>query len=250
MGFDIRFFVPSYRRPQRSITQRTYPFVTLIVAESEREDYEKAGNRVMTCPDEVQGNVCRVRNWILRQNADADCVVIVDDDCRAIGRYARRGEGYVEKHLDADELLEFADHAVQLAQDAGVKLWGLNCVPDKQAYRESMPFSFVSYIGSPFTGHLKTDLFFDERLPLKEDYDLTLQHLNRHRRVLRFNGYYYYVKQAKQAGGCAAYRNLDREREQLELLQRKWGREIIRRDHGSKRSFDFNPILKTPIKGV
>ena len=140
MGFDIRFFAPSYRRPERSITQLTYPFVTLIVAESEREAYEQAGNRVEACPDEIQGNVCRVRNWIIRNNADADCVVIIDDDCRAIGRFIRRGEGFCEKHLNPDELLEFAEHATQLAQDMGVKLWGLNCVPDKQAYRESLPF--------------------------------------------------------------------------------------------------------------
>ncbi len=247
---DIRFFAPSYRRSKRSITQKRYPQVTLIVAESEADAYREQGNRVETCPDAVQGNVCRVRNWIIEQNADADCVVIVDDDCRCIGRFVRKGEIYTEKHLDADELTGFAEHATVMAQDMGVKLWGVNCVPDKQAYRESMPFSFVSYIGSPMTGHVKTDLFFDEQLPLKEDYDLTLQHLNRHRRVLRFNAYFYRVKQAQQAGGCAAYRNLDREREQFERLQRKWGRDIIWRDYGSKRSFDFNPIMKTPIKGV
>lgn len=34
------------------------------------------------------------------------------------------------------------------------------------------------------------------------------------------------------------------------MLQKKWGSNIIKRDNKSKRGFDFNPILKTPLKGV
>jgi hypothetical protein len=45
-------------------------------------------------------------------------------------------------------------------------------------------------------------------------------------------------------------RNLKEEERQFELLQKKWGTKIIRQDKKSKRSFDFNPILKSPIKGV
>ena len=33
-------------------------------------------------------------------------------------------------------------------------------------------------------------------------------------------------------------------------LQKKWGKDIIVRDKASKRSFDFNPIIKVPIKGI
>jgi hypothetical protein len=41
------------------------------------------------------------------------------------------------------------------------------------------------------------DIRYDERIPLKEDYDLSLQHLNKFRKVLRFNKYFYKVKQSK-----------------------------------------------------
>ena len=44
------------------------------------------------------------------------------------------------------------------------------------------------------------------------------------------------------------------EREQFELLQRKWGPDIVRYDNQTRskkeRGFDFNPILKVPIRGV
>ena len=94
---------------------------------------------------------------------------------------------------------------------------------------------------------------------LKEDYDMTLQHLNRYRKVLRANKFWYDVKQVEQSGGCAVYRDVEREREQFVMLQRKWGEDIVREDSlnssrshqtKKKRTLDINPILHEPIKGV
>ncbi len=55
-------------------------------------------------------------------------------------------------------------------------------------------------------------------------------------------------------GGCAAYRNMAVEREQFELLQRRWRSDIVRYDNQTRskkeRGFDFRPILKVPIRGV
>ena len=45
-------------------------------------------------------------------------------------------------------------------------------------------------------------------------------------------------------------RNLKKEKQQFFHLQKKWGKDVIKRDKGSKKSFDFNPIMKVPIKGV
>ena len=66
---------------------------------------------------------------------------------------------------------------------------------------------------------------------------------------LRFNFAHYDVKQAEQEGGCATMRNLQKEKQQFFALQKKWGKDIITRDKGSKRSFDFNPIMRIP-KGL
>lgn len=242
----VGIFAPSYKRPERSITQRTYPAVTLIVAESEAKAYTAGGNKILACPDAVQGNLCRVRNWILTEHSDLDCVVLMDDDCKGVFKWQHQ----IHRELLPGEFYEFCEMATIMAYDMGVKMWGINCIPDKGAYREHTPFSFVQYIGGPFSGHCKTDIFYDEDLPLKEDYDMTLQHLQRYGRVLRFNAYHYDVKQAEQKGGCAVYRNTDREREQFEMLQAKWGTKIIQYDKSSKKKFDFNPIMKSPIRGV
>jgi len=243
----VKFFAPSYKRPEKSITQITYPFVKLVVRESEADEYISNGNDIVIVPDEAQGNLCRIRNYILDNLfEDADCLILLDDDCKGIYRW----ENQKKIKFDPDELLEFSEQMAILCNEFGFKFWGLNCIQDKGAYMEHTPFGTLQYIGGPFQAHLKNEIRYDLDLPLKEDYDITLQHIKKYGGCLRVNFANYDVKQAEQAGGCATYRNVQKETEQFELLQKKWGSKIIAKDNKSKRKFDFNPILKVPLKGV
>lgn len=243
----VNFFAPSYKRPQKSITQTNYPFVKLVVCENDAENYMKNGNDIIIVPNDAQGNLCRIRNYILSHLNDADCCVIVDDDCSGIFLWQRQKK----IKLNNEDLLEFCENQAVICKDWGYMFWGLNCIADKGAYREHTPYSTTTYIGGPFQAHLRgSELRYDEKLPLKEDYDMTLQHLHTYGGCMRVNYAHYVVKQAEQTGGCAQYRNLKKEQEQLQDLQKKWGSKIIRIDNTSKRSYDFNPVLKSPIKGV
>lgn len=243
----VKFFAPSYKRPEKSITQTTYPFIKLVVKESEAQEYIDNGNDIVIVPDEAQGNLCRIRNYILDNLfEDADCLILLDDDCKGIYRW----ENQKKIKFEPEELLEFTEQMSILCDELGFKFWGLNCVQDKGAYREHTPFGTLQYIGGPFQAHLKNEIRYDLNLPLKEDYDITLQHIKKNGGCLRVNFANYDVKQAEQAGGCATYRNVQKETEQFELLQKKWGSKIIVKDQKSRRKFDFNPILKVPIKGV
>lgn len=244
----VKFFAPSYKRPEKSITQIHYPDVKIVVRESEAEEYRANGNDIVVCPDSAQGNLCRVRNWILDNlYDDADCIVIIDDDCSYIGRWEEQSQ----IKFNMNDLQEFCENIANVTKEMGFHFWGLNCVTDKGAYREYTPFGTLQYIGGPFQAHLKSsEVRYDEELPLKEDYDITLQHIHKYGGCLRVNFAHYNVKQAEQEGGCATYRNLDREKQQFFALQNKWGKDVIKRDKQSKRSFDFNPIMKAPIKGI
>jgi hypothetical protein len=242
----IEYYAPSYKRPQKSITQINYPFIKLVVKESEVEDYLQNENDCISVPDSAQGNLCRIRNYILDNISDADCTILFDDDCKGIFRWEHRRKILLQE----DELREFCEHHTILCNEFGFKLWGVNCVTDKGAYMEHTPFGTLQYIGGPFQAHIKNEIRYDEELPLKEDYDITLQHIKKYGGCLRVNYACYDVKQAEQEGGCATYRNIQKEIEQFNLLQKKWGSRIIRQDKKSKRSFDFNPILKLPHKGV
>lgn len=228
----VSICAPSYKRP-RVRTLDSYPRVRVYVDEGELDDYLREnpeGSDIVGVPKGVQGNLCRIRNYILEAEyaGGADAVMLLDDDMESIVRYRavpsdHGAFGYSPKKLGMDDLEAFAGSGTELCAEWGYRLWGVNCLLDNRAYRHNCPFSTTAYIGGPFSVHLKNPLRYDESLPLKEDYDMTLQHMNRYRGALRFNAYHYVCKQSEQVGGCASYRNMDEEQRQFEALRSKWG---------------------------
>ena len=255
---------PSYKRPDDVRTLSYLPFVRIWVDCGEYEAYKAnyPDADIISCPEGVQGNLCRVRNYILDEEfkRDMDVVLIIDDDFTCLRRFDYDGNenwGYVPHIVTEDEFFPFLEKYSVIADDMGARFWGVNCNSDPMAFRHNTPFSTRSYIGGPFQCFLKGNRCrYDENLPLKEDYDMTLQQLNMERVVLRVNAYHYLCKQSEQKGGCAAYRNRQREEEQLEALRRKWGGAIVKVDTTNKgkslkeKRLDYNPIIRVPILGV
>lgn len=241
---EILYFSPSYKRADTAITQKYLPFCKYVVAEFEAEKYLDKGHDIWIVPDTAQGSVSKIRNYIL-DHAESDKIVMLDDDMTHIGRWNKQK---ISK-LTAPEVEEFCEHGFMLADELGVKYWGMNLLPDKGAYREYTPLSMKSPVLGPFQAFNGLDLRYDEALPLKEDYDLSLQVLNKYRKTLRFNAYHYSVKQHTNTGGCANYRTRQKEMQQFELLQKKWGSKIVSQDKHAK-GFDINPVVKVPIGGV
>jgi len=251
----INICIPSYQRPKVE-TLDYLSNVKVYVAESEFEQYRQANPNadLISIPDEVQGNISRVRNYILDQNK-GNITCIVDDDLRYIGMW-EKNELY---KLNEADVWAFLYKYTTLALDLGVKLWGIALNKDKQVYTEMIPFNLTKYIGAPFMVHIDPSLRFDENLPLKEDYDFTLQNLNKYRRVLRVNKFHYYVKQAEQKGGIASTRTMEEEKRQFDLLQKKWGSRIVKADRkkgglakmsNKTKKWDINPVINAPIAGV
>lgn len=259
---------PSYRRPDEVLTLDYLPFCRIWVDCKEYDEYVRnnPGADIVSCPEGVQGNLCRVRNYILDEEfkRGMDVVLIIDDDLKCIRRFEYDREtdfAYEVRVVKADEFMLFLEKYSLIAQELGAKFWGLNCNSsgDPMYYRHNTPFSTRSYIGGPFQCFLKGNRCrYDESLPLKEDYDMTLQQLNLERVVLRVNAYHYICRQSENKGGCATYRNRQREKEQLEALQQKWGTKIVKIDSNNsnkghtekEKRLDYNPIIKVPIKGV
>lgn len=253
---------PSYKRPKVK-TLKYLPFCKVYVHPDEYEQYvkENPNASIIKCADGVQGNVARVRNYILEQefHNGADAVCLVDDDLNGLYRFdvdEVTKFGYVRTKIASERFIGFIEQYSQLCYDLGFRLWGVNCNHDSMSYRHMAPFSFSAVILGPFCVHLKNDIRYDEQLPLKEDYDLAIQHLNKHRGILRLNAYHYVCDQSTNSGGCATSRNRKREKEQFLLLQKKWGSDIVKEDKSNKgktkkeKVFDYNPIIKIPIKGI
>ena len=256
--------VPSYKRPTNIKTLEYLPYARIWVDGSDYDAYKKANPKakIVKCADGVQGNLCRVLNYILDEEfkRGMDVVLILDDDISYIERFEVSditGYGYERYKLSADEVMVMIEKYSIMAKDLGAKFWGININPDQRCYHHNTPFSTKAYIGGPIRCHLKgSRCRYDERLFFKDDYDMTLQQLNMERVVLRVNAYHYICEQSTNVGGLAAYRNRDREYEQCEMLIKKWGGHIFNYDetnkgHTSKeKKLDYNLIMKIPIKGV
>lgn len=258
---DIAYTVvsPSYHRPTTCQTHRYLPDVHYVVAESEAAAYRATHPHVIAMPDPVQGNIARVRNWIL-DHIQTPGIVMLDDDLTGMFRW----NDCARHKLTPRSLHDFLAAGFLLCSELATVYWGVNIGHDKRVYRENVPISLTNFIGGPFCCHLENPLRYDERLPLKEDYDMTLQVLNRYRLTLRYNAVHYVARQAGKGdsttGGCSAMRTVEREMDQLRLFQRKWGSGIVHFDSGNShkanrragaaKTFDINPIIKPPIPGV
>jgi hypothetical protein len=256
---------PSYKRPDSASTLDYIPYCKAWVDESEVESYTKnyPNSEIIGCPKGIQGNgPARVRNYILDTEFKngADVVCLLDDDLSWIERFEINevtGFGYETHKLNADELMAMIEKYTIMAQDLGAKYWGINLNQDKLCYKHNCPFSTKSMVLGPFSCHLKgTRCRYDESTLFKDDYDMAIQQLNMERIVLRVNAYHYICKQSENVGGLATWRNRERKREETLALQKKWGSNIIKFDttnkgHSDKEQiFDYNPIVRIPIKGV
>lgn len=251
---NISVCCPSYRRHEVQ-TLNYLPFCRVYVDRKEAEAYREKnpGAEIVECPGGVQGNVARIRNYILDQefSRGADACCLVDDDMKSMQHFELQdGYGYQNMDLATADFMAFLEKHTMLCAEWGLYLWGVNCNFDNLGYRHSTPFSTLSFIGGPFCVHLNNPIRYDELFLLKEDYDLFLEHCRQNRGALRVNKYHYIVKQAENVGGCASYRTNEKEKAQFALLQQKWGAKIIRADRQSKRAFDFNPLVYVPIKGI
>lgn len=256
---------PSYKRAGDVRTLKYMPFCRIWVDFGEYDEYceKNPGAEIVSCPRGVQGNVSRVRNWILKSEFERgiEAVLIVDDDLAYIERYdvdKESGFGYVRHKIETEDIMHLVEKYSIMAQELGAKQWGMSPNSDARNLIHFRPFSTNQIVLGPFSCFLHGNrCWYDENLPLKEDYDMALQQLEKERVILRVNYLHYFCDQSHSAGGCAAYRNREREEEQFRLLQKKWGERIVHRDGGGKdgtakvRLFeDYNPIIKVPIKGI
>lgn len=249
---NYQILSPSWKRESICTSHKYLKGLRYVVCEAQADKYAEKKLPVLICPDKAQGNVSRVRNWILN-HANGGNVCIVDDDIKHLGCW----DGNKHKKMTAEEADEFIENGFNLAEQFDVRLWGINLLQDKGAFREYTPFSLTNVILGPFGGFRNCDARYDEALPLKEDYDLSLQLLNKHRKILRINHAHYVCEQHTNRGGCAEYRTIAAERNQFSALAKKWGGKIVRSDSGNsktertkQKTYDINPIIKVPIGGV
>lgn len=238
----MKIFIPSYKRAGRVKTRETIDGGVLAVHEFEAEEYEeKEGGELLIIPDKLRGNIAKVRNYIL-ENANDDEIVMMDDDISEIGFH----ENMNQIPIIPEKIIKFLKNGYQMAKDLKVSLWGVNLQSDPKFYREYSPFSLLSPILGTFSCHYKPKIKYDENLFLNEDYDFFLKTINKNRKTLRFNKYYYKADHLVKSGGCGAYRLKDFEIEQAEKMQSRWGSKVFKFDINKS----INGRINVQIPGI
>lgn len=247
----FKIYSPSYKRSEGVKTHKIIPELIYCVHKFEAEKYKEKGYNIEILPDDLKGNIAKVRNYIKNQLIKGEGVII-DDDIEGLKRWTNISG--IPSQVNVEDVELFLSNGFSMAKEIGAKLWGVNILGDKGSFREYTPFSLTSTVSASFMGFINNNVDFDNRLPLKDDYDYCIANLNANRRILRFNSFSLVKKDHENEGGCADYRNMETEMEQLLLLQKKWGSKIVKFDKtkkGSKgKTFDINPIIKVPIKGI
>lgn len=237
-----RIYSPSYKRHDTCISHHLFKpdTFTYVVREEEEYLYRPLGVDLKIIPEGKVKCISTTRNWIL-DNRDEDHIVTVDDDMKAMYWILRRER--VE--LNQDDIDHQIKNGFQMAEDLETGMWGVQVNADPMTYSTKYPFLLNKPILGPFTGILDQELRYDESLPLKEDYDLFLQMMQKYRKVLRFEYLAYLVDHQKLAGGCQTYRTVEAEKENIRLFKKKWGDKIIRDNERNPDS--INMRIRLPI---
>mmetsp|Transcript_45850 Transcript_45850/g.147230 ORF Transcript_45850/g.147230 Transcript_45850/m.147230 type:complete len:445 (-) Transcript_45850:77-1411(-) len=113
------------------------------------------------------------------------------------------------------------------ASELGPKLGGV--LPTGNIARGLAHASVTTHhfiLGDFFVSEAQSEVRFDPKLTLKEDYDFTCSHIERHGAVLRCNRMVLDVAHYSNAGGAVSIRNAAEEQKNIKILMTKWPKAI------------------------
>jgi DNA repair photolyase len=218
MPTDFVIAIPSRQRADQVITiQNTgipARYFHLFVDTKEEEAEYTAKNPGATVHLTGVTGIQHVRNKILDTfPVDARVVTMCDD---VQGVWKLTGPKKLEKMV-GPELIQFINDGFQACEDAGTKLWGV--YPIKNHFFMSQSVARDAFIIGTFSGIIVSDIRCDKQLPLKEDYDYTIKHIQEYGCALRLNNVAVEAKHYKNKGGCVDYRCTELEQQAIARLK-------------------------------
>ncbi len=225
---DYQVYVISSRR---SANVRNYPLhYTWVVREDEVQDYLNAGAINVV----VGGNLMDSRNKALDHAFEQGkiCVQLSDDLVSAKRLVSQTGARHKDRVFEKLEIDEAVSILVEEIQQVSAHLAGVQPTANGMNTNIKKPYKTAAFIIADFIAVKPTELRFDSRLSLKEDYDYTLQHIKKYRSVLRLENLLLDFKHYTNEGGAVQYRNEEREQENIHYLKKKWGTLI--KDHPTR----------------
>jgi hypothetical protein len=155
-------------------SHKLFPSATLLVPESELEQYAHIHLTKATVPDSVMG-ISSLRNWLLKHFKE-DAIIMLDDDISAcvcmVSLRCRK--------LSVEETLQMLSNSAYNARGAGARLFGWHQRSDPRLLQRNDPFGVNHWVGGAVGVVRDTNggvPVWDELLKCKCDIDASLQEL-------------------------------------------------------------------------
>lgn len=215
-GQNVYVGIISHLRAQNvPAMQQLVGDATWYVGHGEGEEYRRAGASYVV----ESGALCRSRNAILDDAFAHNAIALeLSDDLKKI-EYA------IDKENKNKTLLSITDAIALMlegAQKNGAMLVGTAPTNNAFFFNPAKPYHTQAFIVGDMILVKPTDLRFDERLKLKEDYDYTMQHIMKYGCVARVNSLLPTFLHRSNPGGACDYRNARREQRAIRFLKKKW----------------------------
>jgi hypothetical protein len=246
--------IPSKGRANDFLTSKWFDDYIVFCPEKEKKDYLKKHKNVVGIPDKQKG-ITKARNFILdyAKEKGEKWVLMVDDDITFINYFENNK---YNKITDKKEILWLVENNFIMTEELGTNVWGFSIGGAQYSYSSNHPFAFLALPLGSFMGIIEDGQRFDERFTTKEDYDFSIQSMKKHRKTFVDKKHSYKAKHWEQEGGCSAYRTIALEVEMQQLLIKKWGSKIVKKNHnkagggGNSNDRYWEVSISIPIKGI
>lgn len=190
---------------------------TWVIPVEQRPEYQAAGAETFVLQPADKPGISRARNIALQDACmrRAPVCVQLSDDLSSVKRLTPEGRSaaYTASEAIRDMMAALRSTGHGLA----------GCSPTANAfYAKERVHERAFVVGDFIAIDTRDPLWFDETLPLKEDYDYTLQHIERFGGVARCDWLLPTFRHRTNPGGAVAYRTAELEQEAITILKQKW----------------------------
>jgi hypothetical protein len=228
---DIYLGIISRRRPE-SIEQPIYSNLKFCFKHEQINWYVSDKQDVMEYSDHHanvinSGGLIESRNRIINDahHIGYNYCCIIEDDLISI-KIAHDKKNVTPITLD-EAIENMYNTLCEINHRLNIKMIGVAPTSNPYFYNPYEPISFNKFcIGSLLLIKTDTECRFDYNLKLKEDYDFTLQNINKYGGAARANYILANFQHYKNRGGAVDYRTVELEQKTIIYLKQKWGNAI------------------------
>jgi len=168
------------------------------------------------------GTLMQSRNWALDHAFDnGDICVQLSDDIKSV-KYNPHVAGGKKETVRLQQAINVMVEKLNAVK--GLRLLGVP--PTSNAFFAKSPLSKNTFCIGDALFVKPSEPRFDINLTLKEDYDFTLQHIERYGIACRYQRFLWEFQHYSNAGGAVAYRDDAREQKNINYLLRKWPKQL------------------------